>query len=62
MSNIENKFTSQIYFEKMFPNKHTKWDEIFLLPRKVTYNTYLKLRNVRETNFRELKKSRNIRN
>ena len=42
MSNIENKPTSQTYFEKMFPNKAIKWDEIYLLPRIVTYNTYLR--------------------
>ena len=24
----------------MFPNKPIKWDKIYLLPRKVTYNTY----------------------
>ena len=41
MSNIENKPISQIYFEKFFPNKPIKWDKIYLLPRKVTYNTYL---------------------
>ena len=38
MSNIKNKPTSQIYFQKMFPNKSITWDEIFLLPHKVTYN------------------------
>ena len=42
MSNIENNPTSQIYFEKMFLNKPIKWDKIYLLPRKVTYNTYLR--------------------
>ena len=41
ISNIENNPTSQIYFEKMFPNKPIKWDEIYLVPHKVTYNTYL---------------------
>ena len=41
MSNIENKPTSQIYFEKFFPNKPIKWAKIYLLPRKVTYYTYL---------------------
>ena len=41
MSSIENKPIYQIYFEKMFPNKHMKWDEKYLLPCKVTYNTYL---------------------
>ena len=30
------------YIEKMLPNKPIKWDEIYLLPRKVTYNTYLR--------------------
>ena len=25
----------------MFPNKPIKWHEIYLLPHKVTYNTYL---------------------
>ena len=40
-SNIENKDSPQIYFEKMVPNKPIKWDEMFLLPGKVTYNTYL---------------------
>ena len=33
ISNIENKPTSQIYFEKMFPCKPIKWDEIYLLPQ-----------------------------
>ena len=42
ISNIENKPTSQIYFEKMFPCKPIKWDEIYLLPREVTYNKYLR--------------------
>ena len=42
MSNIENKPTCQIYFEKMFLCKSIKWDEIYLLTRKVTYNTYLR--------------------
>ena len=42
MSNIENKPTSQMFFEKMFPNRPIKWDEIYLLPRKVTYKTYLR--------------------
>ena len=41
ISNIENKPTSQIYFKKMFPCKPIKWDEIYLLPRKVTYSKYL---------------------
>ena len=35
ISNIENKPTSQIYFEKMFPCKPIKWDEIYLLPRYI---------------------------
>ena len=26
----------------MFPKKPIKWDEIYLLPRKITYNTYLR--------------------
>ena len=47
MSNIENNPTSQIYFEKMFPNKPIKWDEIYLLPHKVTYNTYLRCFNIK---------------
>ena len=42
MSNIENKPTCQIYFEKMFLRKSIKWDEIYLLTRNVTYNTYLR--------------------
>ena len=42
MSNIENKPTSQIYFQKMFLSKPIKWDEINLLPRRVTYNTCLR--------------------
>ena len=40
MSNIENKTTSQIYFEKMFPNKPIKWGKIYLLSHKVGYSTY----------------------
>ena len=42
MSNIKDKPTSQIYFEKIFPNKSVKWEELYLLPRIVTYNTYLR--------------------
>ena len=42
MSNVENKPTSQIYFEKIFPNKPIKRDEIYLLSLEVTYNTYLR--------------------
>ena len=42
MSNMENKPTSQIYFEKMFPNKPIKGDDIYLLPRRNIYNTYLR--------------------
>ena len=42
MSNIENKLTTEKYFEKIFLNKPIKWDEIYLLPRKDTYNTYLR--------------------
>lgn len=28
-------------FQKMFPNKPIKWNEIYLLSRKVRDNTYL---------------------
>ena len=42
MSNMDNKPAFQIYFEKMFSNKPIKWDETYLLPRKVPCNTYLR--------------------
>lgn len=34
--NIENKPTSQIYFEKMFQNKPIRWDDKYLLPHKIS--------------------------
>ena len=42
MSNIENKSTSHKDVEKIFPNIPIKWDKIYLLPCKVTKDTYLR--------------------
>ena len=42
MSNKEDNRTSYIYLEKMFPNKLIKWDEIYMLARNLTQNTYLR--------------------
>ena len=42
ISNIENKSTSHKSLEKIFPNIPIKWDKIYLLPCKVTKDTYLR--------------------
>ena len=42
-SSRNNKPTSQTYFEKKFDLKELDWRVIYILPRKVTTNTYLTL-------------------
>ena len=42
VSNVKNKPTFQIYFEKIIPKKLIKWDKIYLPPQKITCNTYLR--------------------
>ena len=41
-SSRNNKPTSQKYFEKKFDSKELDWRAIYILPRKVTTNTYLR--------------------
>ena len=39
----DSKTKSQIYFEKRFPNKWIKWKCIYLMPRRVTIDTNLRI-------------------
>ena len=43
--NDENKIkpTSQTYFENLFPNFKSDWKSIYLLPRRVTLDTNLRM-------------------
>ena len=36
-----NKLSSNVYFEKIFPNMKFDWRKIYILPRIATINTYL---------------------
>ena len=42
ISNIVNKPTSNIYFEKLFENTTLDWDKIYLSPRLATIDTALR--------------------
>ena len=37
-----NKASSNVYFEKVFPNMKLDWRNIYILPRIITVNTYLR--------------------
>ena len=39
----DTKTKSQIYFEKLFPNKEIEWKCIYLMPRRVTIDTNLRI-------------------
>ena len=42
VSKDRSKPSSNIYFEKMFPGIDLKWDDIYILPRRTTIETYLR--------------------
>ena len=47
ISNIVNKPTSNIYFEKLFENTTYDWNKIYLSPRLATINITLRFFNVK---------------
>ena len=42
ITKFTNKPSSNVYFEKIFPNMKFDWRRIFILPRITTINTYLR--------------------
>ena len=42
VSKDRSKPSSNIYFEKMFPGIDLKWNDIYILPRRTTIETYLR--------------------
>ena len=41
-SKTQNRLLSNIYFENMFNDYNIDWTAIYMLPRLVTYNTYMR--------------------
>ena len=41
ISKVQNKPSYNIYFENMFNDYNIDWTAIYILPRLVTYNTYV---------------------
>ena len=41
ISKVQNKPSSNIYFENLFTDYNIDWTAIYMLPRLVTYNTYM---------------------
>ena len=41
ISKVQNKLSSNIYFESLFNDYNIYWIEIYVLPRFVAYNTYM---------------------
>ena len=39
---VQNKPSSNIYFENLFNDYNIDWIAIYMLPRLVTYNTYMR--------------------
>ena len=39
---VQNKPSSNIYFENLFNDYNIDWEAIYMLPRLVTYNTYMR--------------------
>ena len=50
ISAIEHQPTSQIFFDKLFPNIELPWKEIYLTARKATANSYLRCFNYKIIN------------
>ena len=42
ITKFTNKPSSNVYFEKIFPNMKLDWRKIYILPRITTVNTYLR--------------------
>ena len=42
ITKLTNKPSSNVYFEKIFPNIKLNWRKIYILPRITTINTYLR--------------------
>ena len=42
ISKVQNKSSSNIYFENLFNQYNIDWQTIYMLPRLVTYNIYMK--------------------
>ena len=42
ISKAQNKLTSNIYFENLYNDFNIEWTAIYMLPRLVTYNTYMR--------------------
>ena len=42
ISKVQNKPSSNFYFENLFDNNDIDWVTIYMLPRLTTYNTYMR--------------------
>ena len=42
ISKVQNKHSSNIYFENLFNDYNIDWTAIYMLPHLVTYNTYMR--------------------